>query len=304
MSRRHRHEDHVNHEAWAIPYGDLVTLLLAFFVVMYALSSVNEGKYRVLSDSLVAAFRAQPKSLEPIQIGETALSRHDIDLRQERALVPLEIDNLADALDRDLDVLRSGRLRPEDADAAAAMIDEIGTALQEALAELVSDDLVRLRQDEFWIEIEINTNVLFASASAELASASRGVVYRIGEILAGRNTRVQVEGHTDVRPITTERFPSNWELSTARAATVVRMFASAGVDPSQLAAVGYGEFRPVADNTTLEGQSENRRVVIVIMANRVREYGATVAGTDFSRLEARQPTSWLLQASSDEVGRQ
>src|SRR6187431_1932612 len=74
MSRRkHKHEDHLNHEAWAIPYGDLVTLLLAFFVVMYAISSVNEGKYRVLSDSLFAAFRGSPRTLQPVQVGEKAV---------------------------------------------------------------------------------------------------------------------------------------------------------------------------------------------------------------------------------------
>ena len=70
MARKKKHEDHVNHEAWAIPYGDLITLLLAFFVVMYAISSVNEGKYRVLSESLVAAFRGSPKSMQPVQVGE------------------------------------------------------------------------------------------------------------------------------------------------------------------------------------------------------------------------------------------
>ena len=70
MARKHKHEEHANHEAWAIPYGDLVTLLLAFFVVMYAISSINEGKFRVLSDSLQAAFRGTPKSLEPVQVGE------------------------------------------------------------------------------------------------------------------------------------------------------------------------------------------------------------------------------------------
>ena len=73
MGRRHQHEEHANHEAWAIPYGDLVTLLLAFFVVMYAMSSVNEGKYRVLSDSLVAAFRGSPRTLQPIQVGEKSV---------------------------------------------------------------------------------------------------------------------------------------------------------------------------------------------------------------------------------------
>src|SRR5262249_1975282 len=94
MARHKKHEDHVNHEGWAIPYGDLITLLLAFFVVMYALSSVNEGKYRVLSDSLVAAFRAPPKSLEPVQIGEPNRSQGSADLNRARTLVPLEIDNV------------------------------------------------------------------------------------------------------------------------------------------------------------------------------------------------------------------
>lgn len=275
MSRRRRHEEHVNHEAWAIPYGDLVTLLLAFFVVMYALSSVNEGKYRILSDSLVAAFRSSPKSLEPIQIGEVSRSAQTMDLRELRTLVPLETEAL-DLLahdrteERDWELLRNSGLSPLEVETAAEMIRDISDALEEALELLIEQDLVRLRRDEFWIEIEINTSVLFDSASAELSAQARPIVYRIGEILAGKNTRVQVEGHTDVRPISTDRFPSNWELSTARASTVVRMFNSAGVDPRQLAAVGYGEFRPVGDNDTEAGQSENRRVVIVVMANRAR----------------------------------
>src|SRR5262245_62943405 len=81
MARKHKHEEHLNHEAWAIPYGDLITLLLAFFVVMYAISSVNEGKYRVLSDSLVAAFRGTPRSLEPIQVGEKKAGTGTSDLK-------------------------------------------------------------------------------------------------------------------------------------------------------------------------------------------------------------------------------
>src|SRR5215469_13173211 len=107
MARKHKHEDHINHEAWAIPYGDLVTLLLAFFVVMYAISSVNEGKYRVLSDSMVAAFRGAPKSMDPIQIGEktagsgadshNTIDSHSMLQGQPRSmLTPIPVDtNLA-----------------------------------------------------------------------------------------------------------------------------------------------------------------------------------------------------------------
>ncbi len=102
MGRRHKHEEHANHEAWAIPYGDLITLLLAFFVVMYAMSSVNEGKYRVLSDSLVAAFNGAPRTLEPIQVGEKqvgsgadsaiSLTRQPmVDGQARRAIQPITI---------------------------------------------------------------------------------------------------------------------------------------------------------------------------------------------------------------------
>ena len=94
MARKKKHEEHVNHEAWAIPYGDLITLLLAFFVVMYALSSVNEGKYRVLSDSLVAAFRTAPKSLDPIQVGTVSRSPEAAQVQNPRTLVPLEVDKV------------------------------------------------------------------------------------------------------------------------------------------------------------------------------------------------------------------
>jgi chemotaxis protein MotB len=178
------------------------------------------------------------------------------------------------------------------------MIDEISSALEEALQELIDEDLVRLRGDDFWVEIEINTSVLFATASAELEAASRDIVYRVGEILAGKDTRVQVEGHTDVLPISTERFPSNWELSTARASTVVRMFSSAGVDPARLAAVGYGEFRPVSGNDTPEGRAENRRVLIVVMANRFGEGAPGFAAAD----EPSGPGEWPVSraALSDE----
>src|SRR5215207_3641437 len=105
MARRHKHEEHANHEAWAIPYGDLITLLLAFFVVMYAMSSVNEGKYRVLSDSLVAAFNGAPKTLEPIQVGEkqvgsgadlaiSLVQQPMIDGQQRRAIQPISMSQI------------------------------------------------------------------------------------------------------------------------------------------------------------------------------------------------------------------
>jgi len=273
MARRKKHEEHVNHEAWAIPYGDLITLLLAFFVVMYALSSVNEGKYRVLSDSLVAAFRSTPKSLEPIQIGEVSRSNSSSQTQAPRTLVPLEIDrSLQDALEQvertpEWEAMRAMGMSPEQIDETIAEIRNLSSLIGNELESLVATDQVKLRESSLWLEIEINSGVLFPVASAQFSPASLPVIRRLGEILAATTSSVQVEGHTDNVPIRTAEFPSNWELSAARAATVVRMFREAGVDPARMAAVGYAEFRPVADNETPEGRARNRRVLVIVTAS-------------------------------------
>ncbi len=272
MARRRFQEEHQNHEAWAIPYGDLITLLLAFFVVMYALSTVNAGKYRVLSDSLVAAFRGAPKSLEPIQVGKLSRAFHKVETDTPRTFVPIEADDLVAELQKDgtgasaLQLMQTSQLSPQDVKSAEAQISEIGTKISADLKPLVDADLVKVRQDRFWIEIQIKTSVLYPTASADLAPASLPIVQRLGKILAHTNTRIQVEGHTDSQPISTPAFPSNWELSAARAATVVRMFAAAGVEPQRMAAVGFGQFRPIADNSSEAGRATNRRVVVVVVA--------------------------------------
>lgn len=280
MARKRHHEEHVNHEAWAIPYGDLITLLLAFFVVMYALSSVNEGKYRVLSDSLVAAFRSAPKSLEPIQVGDLSRAFHEVQADRPRTLVPLEIDALLVPLEEpgddafiDWGLMRHSGNTPDMLQEAASLVEDISAALADELASLLAEDLVHMRTERYWLEIEINTSVLFDTASATLEPAAQGIVRRIGEILGGTETRIQVEGHTDIRPINTPAFASNWELSAARAASVVRLMSQVGVEPARMAAVGFGEFQPVAGNDTPEGQAQNRRVVIVVMAGRDRAPG-------------------------------
>lgn len=282
MGRRKKHEEHVNHEAWAIPYGDLITLLLAFFVVMYALSSVNEGKYRVLSDSLVAAFRTAPKSLDPVQIGEVSRSREASQVQQPRTLVPLEIDKaIREAFSQversaEWEAMRAMGMTPDEIDETLAEIEALSAMIGTELEEFIANDQVELRENGFWLEIEINTSVLFPVASARLAEDYLPVIRRLGEILATTDSRIQVEGHTDNVPINTVEFPSNWELSAARAASVVRLFRESGVDPTRMAAVGYGEFQPVGDNSTNEGRAENRRVVVVVTASG-RSEDATLA---------------------------
>jgi chemotaxis protein MotB len=272
MSRRKRHEDHLNHEAWAIPYGDLVTLLLAFFVVMYAISSVNEGKYRVLSDSLFAAFRGAPRTMEPIQVGEkqvgsgadvktTLVEQAMIQGQPRSMLAPLPVKTSAPPRpDAELNAKQASRARA---------LQQVADQVAKAMDDLVKANLVVVRRTDFWIEVEIKTDILFPSASAQLEPAAVGVIEKLGDALAPYPNLIRVEGHTDDRPIKTVAFISNWELSAARAGSVVRVLASKGVAPSRLAVIGYGENRPTQPNDSVDGRNANRRVIVVILSSEV-----------------------------------
>jgi chemotaxis protein MotB len=276
VARRHKHEDHANHEAWAIPYGDLVTLLLAFFVVMYAMSSVNEGKYRVLSDSLVAAFRGSPRTLEPIQVGEKQVgSGADIRMSvvQQAMLEGQPREMLEPAPIRATDLVRMGhREAPDQARSADAMreaqaqeLESVATEVERAMAGLIEDKLIVVRRHRFWVEVEIRTDILFPSGIATLSPDAEEVVKRLAETLRPFPNPIRVEGHTDNRPISTRAFRSNWELSSARAASVVHLLMQSGLEPARLAVIGLGEYRPAQDNATSEGRNANRRVLLVIL---------------------------------------
>jgi chemotaxis protein MotB len=268
-----RPEEHTNHESWAIPYGDLVTLLLAFFVVMYALSTVNQGKYRLLSDSLYAAFRGEPRTLDPVQLGQhqagAGADSHTGVLQQLRAdpqhaLAAGQLVKLAPQAPQ-VAPTRAAELAAQAAQREAALA-RVADQVQSALGDLVQRNLMTVRRKEMWVEIELRTDILFTSGSAQPAPAAVPVLDRLGHALAPLPNAVRVEGYTDNVPIRTSVFYSNWELSAARAGSVVRVLSSQGIDPTRLAVVGYGEQRPLAGNDTAEGRNANRRVVVVILS--------------------------------------
>jgi chemotaxis protein MotB len=234
MARHPRQEDHENHERWAIPYGDLVTLLLAFFVVMYAISQVNEGKYRVLSDSLNAAFRGTPSTPAPIQVGEPAASTVAAPMVQ---------------LEANMQVMAMRQLTQQ---------------AESALQPLIQQGLVDVVAGDGKLSIAIRSDILFSSGSAEPSAEVRPVIRQLGEVLRGFPVDVRVEGHTDDVPVATRVFPSNWELSAARAAGVVQLLVEGGVAPQKLAVVAFGEHRPAAPNATADGRNANRRVVLLV----------------------------------------
>lgn len=257
MARRRRQEEHENHERWLISYADFITLLFAFFVVMYSISSINEGKYRVLSDSLIAAFRHPPRAVEPVQVGQPAKAptRPQVDFMQRpNVLSPLDL-----AQNRE-----SGRV---DAFEGESLMRRIAGDLRRALGDLVEAGMISVRYNDLWIEVEIRESVLFESGSARLENKAIPVLGSVAEVLLDEPYPIRVEGFTDHLPINTLLYPSNWELSTARASAVVRLLGRQGIAPQRMSALGYGEYRPVADNATAEGRARNRRVVIVVLAS-------------------------------------
>jgi chemotaxis protein MotB len=239
MARRRNTEEQTNHDSWAIPYGDLVTLLLAFFVVMYSISTVNEGKYRVVSDSLNAAFRGAPSTTTPIQVGDKAATTVAAPVVQ---------------------------LDPQ-ADIKAMALRQMAQLVEESMSPLIAQGLVDVHTGDGFVEVSIRSDILFSSGSAQLATEATPVIRLLGETLKGFPNHIRVEGHTDDVPINTASFHSNWELSAARAASVVHLVIDSGVDPHRLSVLAFGEFRPVLPNTTPDSRNANRRVVLVIVGS-------------------------------------
>ena len=261
MARKKKHEEHENHERWLVSYADFITLLFAFFVVMYALSSVNEGKYRVLSDSLIAAFRNAPQSLKPIQIGEPVKAPPKVMPDSKPELKPIPPDTQPEEA-REQKQEQEGKGGNRD----RQNLNKIQKQLEKSLGSLIERDLISVKRTGKGLEVEINSEILFDSGSALIQPKAVAVLTEVAAAVKDFPNAIRVEGFTDNVPIETSIFPSNWELSAGRAASVVHIFSDEGVDPFRLAAIGYGEFRPIALNTTAEGRRRNRRVVIVILS--------------------------------------
>ena len=256
MARRHKPEEHENHERWLVSYADFITLLFAFFVVMYSISQVNEGKYRVLSDALVNAFKAAPTTTTPIAPalridastkGQTSTARSQA---QKQTFIVLKNDPAQEVRQKQ----------------QAEKMKGIARDILKVMEPLTKNGQVKVSQSVHGIAIEINASLLFASGQASLEAGSIKALKAVGKVLADVPNDIQVEGFTDTTPINTVAFPSNWELSSARASSVVRLFVESGVPPERLVAVGYGEFRPIDSNSTVEGRARNRHVTVMILS--------------------------------------
>jgi chemotaxis protein MotB len=252
VARHRKHEEHENHERWLVSYADFITLLFAFFVVMYAISSINEGKYRVMSDSIVDAFKNAPSSQKAISIPS-----------------PQDSESGKIQIQPTIDVPQPSSAQAEkevEKEKRRENMKSVAGDLLKVMDPLVQGGQVKVTESNRGISIEINASLLFAPAQAVLNKDSINVLTAVAHVLASDTHQVQIEGHTDNLPISSTIFPSNWELSTARASSVTRLFVENGVAPGRIVVIGYADNRPVASNDTPEGRARNRRVTVMILA--------------------------------------
>ena len=258
-------------DRWLVSYADFITLLFAFFVVMYAISSVNEGKYKVLSATLTETFRAEALTLKPIQVGSPV-----------RSTAPSAI-NFREAATA-VDTMQGDTFVNED----QQNLDQVFQGLFDATPQVFTSG-------PDWVEVNLPADVLFQPGSAKLSSAAEDQLRPVALRLELLGNPVTIEGYSDNLTVDSARFQSNWELSSARAASVIEFFVAQGLRSERFAAVGYGENHPVATNATAEGRARNRRVSIVVARTGKpgRSLNAATAGT-----LRRDPTQELTTPES------
>lgn len=251
---KHKHEEHENHERWLVSYADFITLLFAFFVVMYSVSSVNEGKYRTVSESIKAALNpvvSAPASKLAFTIGTAK---------------PSSVHTQSDAKEPVIRKLRA---------IMKSLKESTGLELVEMI-EHASGDII----------ITVPDNVMFNSGEAALRPEALPFLKGLSEALIELDRQIRIEGHTDNVPIRTAQFPSNWELSAIRAVMAVRVMTELyGVPASHLSAVGRADSIPRTDNLTPENRAKNRRVEIVVLAEK------TPINENYQTSEAAEPTA-------------
>jgi chemotaxis protein MotB len=264
MTRRRRNPAHANHDRWLVSYADFITLLFAFFVVLYASSQVDKRKVGKLALAIQVAFQ----EMGVFQASTTEIPIDVTDPMPFSKVQAIENTERTATLSR----IASHPDGPLGTGVENGDLAELQTELETALAgEIKRKEIAMLREPDGLV-ISLREVGFFESGSAQMKSASQIAFDRIASMLRKRDYRLRIEGHTDNVPIHTPQFSSNWELSTSRATEVVRLLiVREGFDPNRLSAAGYAEYHPVASNRTTEGRGLNRRVDIVILGQALRE---------------------------------
>jgi chemotaxis protein MotB len=244
-----------NHERWVISYADLLTLLLATFVVLYASSVRDKHKSDEVAQSFIRAFRGSPIPIVSSPAAGAGVLPH------QPAAIPKPVESPASANAR-----MSRRMAHQLS--AEILLEKLETQLAALMQPLVDKHEVFIVRQPLTLTIRLDASVLFPSGEADLKPPAVILLNQVAADLVSLPApfTIVVQGFTDDMPITTAQFPSNWSLSAERAVTVVQLFAADKVNGNQLAAEGFGEFGPIASNATDAGRAQNRRVLLVIHA--------------------------------------
>ena len=239
--RKTRHTpEHDKHERWMVSYADFITLLFAFFVVMYGVSSINENKYRQVSGSISRAFlQDNDQQAEPQLQSAPHITMENLNRRK----IAKELQARKKIQDK---------------------LQEVEQGLNNAMAPLVQNGKVNIKRTDKGIYVDINASALFDSGSAVLWADAKRILWGVADQLEQQPFRITVEGHTDDQPINTKEFSSNWDLSALRATSVLHLLRDRGIDESRLVAIGYAATRPIHPNDTEEHRNANRRVALMI----------------------------------------
>lgn len=244
MARKQKHAEHVNHERWLVSYADFITLLFAFFVVMFAVSQVDSNKVGRFSESVRAASKWQ--------------------LFEDAATAPVSgiTTTIADENEKIVSNEQAKNAR------------DLAILIKEILRDSLASGRIGVIDGPDGVIIRMNDTAYFPSGSANLRADHLKDLEALAKVLHRLPNHVRIEGHTDPRPIQTPIYPSNWELSAARAASMLRYLSSAGVPEEKLAIVGYADRRPIVSNETDAGRQKNRRVDLVLLREKGVSDGA------------------------------
>ena len=254
MARKKKHPEHVNHERWLVSYADFITLLFAFFVVMFAASNSDQKKAGRIAQAVQVAFK-EMAIFSPT--GKVVPLYDNGGLPSDTKSV---IGNSHSAFDA-TQLVAAGKTGNGNKEMTA-----IRAELEKLLTAELANHSVRFSEDSRGLTISLAESGFFDPGSAVMPPKALAAVDRIAETLRPLGYNIRVEGHTDNVPIHTALFPSNWELSTARATFLLQyLISTANISPQRLSAVGYGEYRPVAPNESAEGRASNRRVDLVVL---------------------------------------
>ena len=256
-ARRH-YIEHDNVDRWLVSYADYMTLMFALFVVLYAMAMVNEKPFETATESIGKVFQANDEQPKNKGHGDDIL-----DVNTSKTNKRLYGNGLIEEAGPEL--LDGEPILSNVSDSQVGTnLTSLEEELHTALYELVESGFAQLQIDGDWLEIELNSGLLFPSGSASVTIAAKEILAVIYNVLGQASNFVRIRGYTDNEPMNNEIFSSNWELSVSRATAILHLFEELNLASARMAIEGYGEFSPSADNKTAQGRAKNRKVVIAI----------------------------------------